>query len=186
MSDARGRLIIISAPSGAGKGTVIRELRRRRPEIRYSVSATTRAPRPGEEHGVDYIFLAPEEFEAMEARGEFLESETYVGRRYGTPRLPIERNIGDGADTILEIEVKGARKVRAKKPDALSIFLAPPSEQELRRRLRDRGTTPGEEFERRLDTAKKEMEAIGEYEYTVINDDPERAAQEIIAIIDRS
>ncbi|MDR2421392.1 MAG: guanylate kinase [Oscillospiraceae bacterium] len=183
MSDGRGRLIIISAPSGAGKGTVIRELRKLCPELEYSVSATTRAPRPGEKHGADYLFVTPEEFEAMEARGEFLESETYVGRRYGTPAAPIARNMEAGADTVLEIEIKGARKVREKVPGAISIFLAPPDEEELRRRLAGRGMTAADEFEERLRTAKQEMAAAGEYDFTVINDDPARTAGEIAAII---
>ncbi|MDR0838244.1 MAG: guanylate kinase [Oscillospiraceae bacterium] len=186
MSKGRGRLIIISAPSGAGKGTVIREIMKLRPEIAYSVSATTRAPRPGEVDGVDYFFITPEEFREREERGDFLENETYVGNRYGTPREAIERNAERGVDTILEIEVKGARLVRAKAPEALSIFLAPPDEEELRRRLHGRGTSSAEEAQERLDTARDEMNAAGEYMFTVINANAEEAAREILAILDKN
>ncbi|MDR0906025.1 MAG: guanylate kinase [Oscillospiraceae bacterium] len=180
----KGRLVIISAPSGAGKGTVIREITRLRPEIKYSVSATTRAPRPGEVHGEHYFFVSPEEFDAMVERGEFLEHETYVGNSYGTPRGPIERNIADGIDTILEIEVKGARQVRGKIPDVISIFLAAPNEEELRRRLIGRGTSEDTELVKRLETAREELAASEEYAFTVVNDDATRAAREIIAILD--
>lgn len=183
MSNRPGRLIIISAPSGAGKGTVIGEILRLKPDIAYSISATTRAKRPDEEHGREYFFLSPDEFEAMAERGEFLEHETYVGKHYGTPRGPIERNIASGVDTILEIEVKGAGDVKNKIPEALMIFIMPPSEEELRRRLCGRGTSTEEELRERLAVAKKEMAMAPEYEHIVINDDPVRAANEILEII---
>jgi guanylate kinase len=180
----KGRLIIISAPSGAGKGTVIREVTRLRPEIKYSVSATTRAPRPGEVNGEHYYFVDAAEFDAMAARGEFLEHESYVGNSYGTPRGPIERNMDEGIDTILEIEVKGARQVREKIPDVISIFLAVPDEEELHRRLTGRGKMDEAELESRIQTAREELAAAEEYTFTVVNDDAERAAREIIAILD--
>lgn len=183
MSKRAGRLIIISAPSGAGKGTVIGELRRLSPEIAYSVSATTRSPRPGETHGREYWFLSPEEFEAMAVREEFLEHESYVGRRYGTPRGPIDENIANGIDTILEIEVKGAREVKRKMPEAIMIFIMPPDEAELRRRLQSRGTSTQADLDERLLVAKGEMAAASEYEHVVINDEPVRAATEILEII---
>ena len=179
-----GRLIIISAPSGAGKGTVISLLRRLRPELQYSVSATTRAPRAGEVDGTHYYFVTSEKFEEMQARDEFLECETYVGNNYGTPVAPILRNIENGIDTILEIEVKGARVVAERMPEALTIFILPPSEAELRRRLSARGTDSEEAIENRLATAKVEMLSAEDYTYTVINDIAEHAAKEILRILD--
>lgn len=183
MSEKRGRLIIISAPSGAGKGTVIGELLKLSPDTAYSISATTRAPRPGEKHGREYFFLSADEFEAMVNRGEFLEHEEYVGKRYGTPRKQIDENIANGVDTILEIEVKGAGNVKSKLPEAVTIFIMPPSEEELSRRLRGRGTCSQEELLERLEVAKREMTAAPQYEHIVINDDPVRAANEILGII---
>lgn len=178
-----GRLIILSAPSGAGKNTVLREVFRLRPELRYSVSATTRAPRVGETDGVQYHFVTAERFAEMRENDEFLECETYVGNSYGTPKAPILENIANGIDTILEIEVKGARKVR-EKMDAITIFLLPPSEEELRRRLTGRGTNDEAEVARRLEVAHEEMAAADEYAFNVVNDDAERAARELLAILD--
>ena len=180
----KGRLIIISAPSGAGKGTVIAAMQRRRPELRYSVSATTRAPREGEVDGVHYYFVTAERFAQMQACDEFLECETYVGNSYGTPIEPILQNIERGIDTILEIEVKGAKSVRRRMPDALTIFILPPSEEELRRRLCGRGTDSEDEIERRMEVAREEMRAAEDYTFNVVNDDAERAAGEILAILD--
>ena len=183
MSDKKGRLIVISAPSGAGKGTVIGELRRLKPDIAYSISATTRAPRPGEEHGREYYFFSNEEFENMATRGKFLEHKAYVGRRYGTLLEPIEENIAYGVDTILEIEVEGAREVKRKIPEAVMIFIMPPSEEELRRRLFGRGTNTASDLEERMAVAKLEMAAAPEYEHIVTNDDAKRAAREILTIM---
>ena len=180
----KGRLVIVSAPSGAGKGTVLREVTRLRPGLRFSVSATTRAPRAGEEDGTHYYFITREEFDAMIGRGEFLEHETYASNSYGTPIKPILQNIADGVDTILEIEVKGARQVRQKMDDTISIFISPPSEEELRRRLVGRGTNSEEDVERRLAIARDEMLAVEEFTFNVVNDDAERAAREILAILD--
>ena len=183
MSKKRGRLIIISAPSGAGKGTVIGELIKLNPDIAYSISATTRDPRPGEQHGREYYFFPADEFENMAARGKFLEHESYVGRRYGTLREPIEENMAYGVDTILEIEVKGARSVKRQVPEAVMIFIMPPSEEELRRRLHGRGTSTQEELDARMAVAHEEMAAANEYDYIVINDDALRAAVEILTIL---
>jgi len=179
----KGRLVIVSAPSGAGKGTVLREVFRLRPELRYSISATTRAPRAGETDGVQYHFVTAEKFAEMRENDEFLECETYVGNSYGTPIKPILANIDNGIDTILEIEVKGARKVR-ERMDVLSIFLLPPSEEELRRRLTGRGTSDAAEIERRLTVAHEEMAAADEYTFNVVNDVASRAARELLAILD--
>ena len=184
MSNRQGRLIVISAPSGAGKGTVIGELRKLRPSIAYSVSATTRAPRPGEKHGRDYYFMSEDEFEAMAAGGKFLEHELYVGKRYGTPRIQIEKNIASGIDTILEIEVKGARDVKRKIPDAVMIFIMPPDEDELHRRLCGRGTSTQTDLCERMAVARCEMAVSSEYEHIVVNDDAFRTAREILEILD--
>jgi len=178
-----GRLIVISAPSGAGKGTVIAELMKLDPSLKYSVSATTRPPRESETHGIHYYFVSNERFQEMINNGEFLEYAEYVGRRYGTPRFAVDENKNNGMDTILEIDVIGARQVRHSAPDAMFIFLAPPDIEELERRLRKRGGISEEEISKRLGIAKKEMEAQPEYDYTVINDTPERAAAEILGII---
>lgn len=186
MSKRRGKLVIISAPSGAGKGTVIRELRRRRPELQYSVSATTRKPRPGEREGREYYFLTHEQFAERKLQDEFLESATYVGNSYGTPSGPILRNMENGIDTILEIEIEGARQVREKMPEAVAVFIAPPDEDELRRRLSGRGTSTPDELEERLATARIEMNAAGEFSYIVINDVVQRAVDEIIEILDKA
>ena len=184
MSNRKGRLIVISAPSGAGKGTVIGEMLTLNPAIAYSISATTRAPRQGEEHGREYYFFSEDEFEDMAARGKFLEHESYVGRRYGTLREPIEENIAYGVDTILEIEIEGAREVKRKIPEAVMIFIMPPNEEELRRRLFGRGTDTETELEERMTVARREMAAAPEYEYVVVNDDAARVAQEILDILE--
>ena len=186
MSKQKGRLIVISAPSGAGKGTVIGEIRRMNPDIAYSISATTRAPRPAEEHGREYYFFSAEEFEEMASRGKFLEHEAYVGKRYGTLREPIDENIAYGVDTILEIEVKGAREVKRKIPEAVMIFIMPPSEEELRRRLFGRGTNTQQDLDERMIVARGEMAASVEYDHIVTNDDAQRAAQEILDILENS
>ena len=183
MSKQKGRLIVISAPSGAGKGTVIGEMRKLNPDLAYSISATTRTPRPNEEHGREYYFFSPEEFENMAQRGKFLEHESYVGKRYGTLREPIDENIAYGVDTILEIEVKGARSVKQQIPEAVMIFIMPPDEDELRRRLTGRGTSSRQDLDERLAVARDEMAAASEYDHIIINDNAARAAREILAIL---
>ncbi|MDR3309956.1 MAG: guanylate kinase [Oscillospiraceae bacterium] len=186
MADRKGKLIIISAPSGAGKGTVIREMMKRRPELRYSVSATTRQPRAGEIDGVHYHFITRERFLEMISRGEFFEHAEYVNNFYGTPRDFIENNIANGADTILEIEIEGARNVRAAMPEALSVFVMPPSGEELERRLRTRGAAGEDDVQRRLARAKVEMLAADEYDRTVVNGTVSETAEQILKLIDES
>ena len=179
----RGTLLIFSGPSGVGKGTVVKELRRRSDRIVLSVSATTRAPRPEDVEGVTYFFKTMAEFEAMIARDEFLEHAVYSGNRYGTPAGPVDELLEQGCDVILEIEVQGALQVMERRPDAVSVFIAAPSFAELERRLRGRGDTSGEDLERRLRTARTEYALAPKYDYIVVNDRVERCADEVMAIL---
>jgi len=183
MSSGKGRLFVISAPSGAGKGTVINYLMKLCPELVLSVSATTRAPRPGETDGESYYFVSHERFQEMMDEGEFLEHAEYVGEYYGTPRKPILEHIKNGKNVLLEIEVQGARQVMALKPDAVTIFITPPDMAELERRLRSRGTDSEATLDARLNRAYQELMEKDCYMYTVVNDDVARAAEEILSII---
>jgi len=186
MSTNKGRLYIISAPSGAGKGTVISRLLELMPSLVFSVSATTRAPRPGEIDGVSYSFVTRELFMKMIADEEFLEYAEYVGEFYGTPKKPVYTSMENGKDILLDIEVKGARQVREKVRDAVSVFIVPPDMKELERRLRGRGTDTEEKLIARLERARLEMEEKSLYDHIVVNDDVTRAAEEIITIIKKS
>ena len=179
----KGLLIVMSGPSGAGKSTVIAALMKRRSDIRFSVSATTRDPRPGEEDGVNYFFRTREEFERMIAQDAFLEHAEYVGNRYGTPAAPVDECLAGGWNVLLDIEVQGAAQVLQKRPDAVSVFLAPPSLGELERRLRGRGTDTEEKIAGRLETARRECALANNYTYIVVNDDADKAARELDAII---
>ena len=179
----KGLLIVLSGPSGAGKSTVISSLMRIRDDIRFSVSATTRAPRPGEVDGVNYFFRTHEEFARMIGEGAFLEHAEYVGNCYGTPAGPVDEQLAQGWNVLLDIEVQGAAQVLEKRHDAVSIFLAPPSLRELERRLRGRGTDAEEKILGRLETAKRECALAKNYAYIVVNDDAETAARELDAII---
>ena len=178
------RVFVITGPSGVGKGTLIRDLRERVDGLELSVSATTREPRSGEEDGVDYHFLIPDDFAQRADAGDFLEHATFSGNRYGTLRSEIERTLDAGTSVVLEIEVQGARQVRAAMGDeAVLIFIAPPDPETLRERLQGRGTDSEEAIVRRLETAKQELEAQQEFMHVVINDDMRRAADELERIV---
>lgn len=179
----KGLLVVFSGPSGAGKGTVLRALRKQNPGIRLSVSATTRAPRPGETDGREYYFMTREKFKRMAENGGMLEFAEYCGNCYGTPAAPIERWTSEGTDVILEIEVQGGAQVQRKRPDVVSIFILPPSLAELRRRLKKRGTEPAGVVRSRLETARKEIAQAGRYDYVVVNDSVEEAAARVGAIL---
>jgi guanylate kinase len=167
-----------------GKGTLSTYVREHFPEVWLSVSATTRRPRPGEVDGVHYFFVTPEEFDRMEAAGELLESAVVHGRnRYGTPRRPVEQALAEGRMALLEIDLQGARLVRQRMPEAFFVFLAPPSWDELVRRLVGRGTEDEEERTRRLETARVEMAAEDEFDVTIVNDDVRRAAEELVHLM---
>jgi guanylate kinase len=176
-------VFVITGPSGVGKGTLIRGLMERLPQLELSVSATTRSPRAGEQDGVDYHFLASEEFERHVRAGEFVEHADYASRRYGTLRSELEERVARGAPVVLEIEVQGARQVRLAMPEAVQVFIAPPSLQALRTRLIGRGTDGSEEVERRLAVAEQELAARDEFAHVVVNDRLEDALGELVAIV---
>jgi guanylate kinase len=177
------RVFVITGPSGVGKGTLIRTLRERMPELELSVSATTRPPRPGEQDGVDYHFLTDADFQRRVDAGEFVEHATYSGRRYGTLRAELERRLRAGHPVVLEIEVQGARQVRGTMPEALQVFIAPPSREALRTRLVGRGTDDAEQVQARLSTADGELDAQDEFAYVVVNDRLDDAVDELTAIV---
>ena len=176
---------MITAPSGAGKTSLIDALVRADSSLKLSVSYTTRAPRPGEKNGVDYHFVDDAAFLAMQARGEFLESAEVHGYRYGTSKKVITEALARGADLILEIDWQGARQVRAVYPACVGIFILPPSIEELERRMRSRGQDADAVIRRRLDNARGEMEHAGEFDYAIINKDFDTARQELAAIIQK-
>ena len=177
------RVFVITGPSGVGKGTLIRGLMERIPQLELSVSATTRSPRPGEQDGIDYHFLSSAEFERHVQAGEFVEHADYASRRYGTLRGELEERVAKGVPVVLEIEVQGARQVRAAMPEAVQVFIAPPSLEALRTRLIGRGTDGSEEVERRLAVAEQELAAREEFAYVVVNDRLDDALGELVAIV---
>ena len=184
----RGRLIVIAGPSGVGKGTLVRRLLARDPErLVLSISVTTRAPRAGERDGVEYRFVDDAAFDALRAAGALLESaEVFSGTRYGTPRAFVQERLADGRDVILEIDVQGAHQVRASAPDALLVLLAPPSMDDLEARLRGRGTESEAAIAERLRTAERELAQRDAFDHEVVNDDLDRATDEVAAIIQAS
>ena len=180
------KVFVITGPSGVGKGTLIRGLLAQVPGLELSVSATTRRPRPGEENGVDYHFLNAEEFDSRVAAGDFVEHAEYSGNRYGTLRSELERRLGKGAGVVLEIEVQGARQVRAAMPDSVAVFIAPPSRDALEARLIGRGTDSPQEVQARLRTAEGELEAQPEFAHVVVNDRLEDATEQLIGVVRRA
>jgi guanylate kinase len=179
-----GRLVVLTGPSGVGKGTVVAEVRRLRPDLWVSVSATTRAPRPGEVDGVAYHFWDADRFARTIEAGGFLEWAEFAGNRYGTPLAEVQARLAAGEPVLLEIELQGARQVRAAAPDALMVFLSPPSFAELEERLRGRGTEDEAAINRRLERARAEMAAACEFDVVVINDDVVRAARELVDFLE--
>ena len=177
------KVFVITGPSGVGKGTLIFRLLERVPDLELSVSATTREPREGEVHGRDYHFLTPEEFDQRIKAEDFLEFATYSGHRYGTLRSEVRDRLEAGCSVVLEIEVQGARQVRAAMRESLQVFIAPPDPASLRRRLESRGTDSLEAIDARLEVAEQEMAAQGEFEHTVVNDELERAAADLEQIV---
>ncbi len=177
------KVFVITGPSGVGKGTLISELRRRVPGLELSVSATTREPRGGEVEGRDYHFLDREDFDRRARDGEFVEHATYSGNRYGTLRSEVDRRLDAGRSVVLEIEVQGARQVRAAMPESVQVFIAPPDPGALRRRLEGRGTDSTDDIDERLRTAELELAAQEEFQHVVINDEVQRAATRLGAIV---
>ncbi|MFP3990052.1 guanylate kinase [Streptomyces sp. E11-3] len=182
--DVRPRLTVLSGPSGVGKSTVVAHMRKAHPEVWLSVSATTRKPRPGERHGVQYFFVSDEEMDKLIANGELLEWAEFAGNRYGTPRKAVLERLENGEPVLLEIDLQGARLVRESMPEAQLVFLAPPDWDELVRRLTGRGTEAPEVIERRLAAAKVELAAESEFDTTLVNTSVEDVARELLALMD--
>jgi guanylate kinase len=178
-----GNLIVVSAPSGAGKSSLVERALNSLDRLRYSISCTTRQARGKEEHGVDYFYLNPEQFQAMCDRGEFLEFAKVHEFMYGTPRRHIEESLGEGFDVILDIDVQGAKQIRAQMPEAVTVFILPPSREALESRLRGRNLNEPPDLERRLRNASSEVRLYDEFQYVIINDDLERASAALEAII---
>lgn len=180
---SQGKLIVLTGPSGVGKGTLMQKLLQRHPELYYSVSATTRSPRPGEVDGKNYYFITRKKFEQLVAQGEFLEWAEFAGNYYGTPRAAVLDHIQSGKLVILEIELEGARQIRASYPNALRIFILPPAFSELERRIRGRGQDSEEAIARRLNRAQEEIRAADEFNLQIVNDNFETALNEIETVV---
>ena len=178
-----GRLIVLTGPSGVGKGTLVRSLLQSHPELYLSVSVTTRSPRPGEINGKNYYFVNREQFEQMIAQEQLLEWAQFAGNCYGTPRQQVEEKIQQGKSVLLEIELEGARQIRTSFPEAMRIFILPPSMQELEQRLRGRGQDSEEAIARRLRRAEEEINAAGEFDFKIVNDNFETALKDIEAAL---
>lgn len=179
----RGKLIVVSGPSGAGKSTVIARLMREDPDVVFSVSATTRPPRAGEIDGKSYFFVTREKFQSMVENGELLEHAEYVGNCYGTPKAPVLESLKAGKSVLFDIEVQGAAQIKAQCPEAILIFVIPSDFSQIEKRLRARGTDSEEKIQGRLMQARRECERATNYDYVVLNDDPDRAADEMRSII---
>jgi guanylate kinase len=177
--------VVLAGPSGVGKGAIVSRLLAARPDLRLSISATTRPPRPAEVEGRDYYFVAPHAFDKLIASGGLLEWAEIFGNRYGTPREPVDRALEEGRSVVTEVDVQGARQIRAARPDAFLVFIRPPSLQELERRLRTRDTETDEQLRRRLDKASEELAAEPEFDAAVVNDDLDEAAGKVIDIVSR-
>lgn len=180
---SKGRLVIISGPSGSGKDTILKEALKALPEIKFSISSVTRPMREGEVEGEKYNFISKEKFEEMIKNDMLLEYNNYIGNYYGTPKAPVEKVINEGGEIILEIDVNGQKNVKEKVDSALSIFIMPPSVEVLRARLTGRGTDSAEFIEKRMKAALYEMECAKNYDYIVVNDDLEQAVQDFVTII---
>lgn len=178
-----GRLFVISGPSGAGKSTVIRSLLARKPELVLSVSDTTRPARPGERGGIEYNFVSQEDFLGKRDRGEYLESAEVYGHLYGTPRMPVEHHLANGRDVLLEIDIQGAAMVKRAMPEAVLVFIEPPSLDELSARLRGRGTEDPDSLSRRMRASYDELKAKGTYDHIVVNDDVGQATGDLVRIL---
>lgn len=179
----KGGVFIVSGPSGSGKDTVLAELFRNKPDLLFSISSITRAMRPGEREGEKYNFISREKFEDMIKNDELLEHNIFVGNYYGTPRKPVEKAVNEGKNIIIEVDVNGAAQIRQKLPEAVSIFIMPPSFAELKRRLVGRGTESEELIEKRLDSALGEIKRAAEYDYIIVNDSITAAADDIMSVI---
>ena len=176
-------VLVITGPSGVGKGTVVAALQQRRPDLWLSVSATTRAPRPGEIPDQHYFFVAPDEFDRMRRAGQLLESAQFAGHWYGTPAAPVAERLAAGRSVILEIEVEGARQIRRALPEATFVFLVPPSTEELRARLVGRGTEDPAALARRLARAEQELAMTGQFDHVIVNDDVDRVVDALVELI---
>lgn len=185
MTETGGALIIISGPSAVGKSTVLEKVMKRLPKYWFSISATTRNPRPGESDGVEYYFVSRDRFEQMIAQGELLEYMEYAGNYYGTPRTPIEDHVRDGYIVILDVDVRGKLNIRERYDEGVSVFIAPPSLEELESRLRGRGTETEAVIQKRLAAASHELSYKDTYDFVVVNNDADKAADELLQIIIR-
>lgn len=180
----KGLLVVISGPSGAGKGTIYNKVLSLRPDIRKSISVTTRAPRPNEQDGVHYHFRTIEQYQQMIAAGEFLETASVYNNFYGTPKAPVFEMLANGDDVMFEIDTLGNKQIRAKYPECVSIFIMTPSFRVLEQRLRDRHTDSEDSIRTRLGNARRELEQYSDFDYIVFNEDADKAAEEVAAIID--